>query len=116
MAGDLSHRDDVHRLADAAGAIDILVNNAGLQHVSPIEDFDEAKWDLLLGVMLTAPFVLTKRLLPGMYERGWGRVINIASVHGLIASPYKSAYVSAKHGIVGFTKTIAWEAARAART
>ena len=111
VGADLSRREDVHRLAAEAGAVDILVNNAGLQHVSPVQDFDEAKWDLIVAVMLTAPFLLTKRLIGGMYERGWGRVINIASVHGLVASPFKAAYVSAKHGLVGMTKTVAWEAA-----
>jgi 3-hydroxybutyrate dehydrogenase len=111
VAADLSVRGDVHRLADEVGDVDILVNNAGLQHVSPVEEFDEERWALLLDVMLTAPFVLIRRLLPGMYERGWGRVINIASVHGIVASPYKAAYVSAKHGIVGLTKTVALEAA-----
>ncbi|HEV3233125.1 MAG TPA: 3-hydroxybutyrate dehydrogenase [Candidatus Dormibacteraeota bacterium] len=110
VGADLSQRSDVHRLADEAGEVDIVVNNAGLQHVSPIEDFDEAKWDLIRSVMLDAPFVLIKRLLPGMYARGHGRIINIASVHGLIASPYKAAYVAAKHGVVGLTKTVALEA------
>jgi 3-hydroxybutyrate dehydrogenase len=107
---DLSSRDAVHRLAAGAGDVDILVNNAGLQHVSPVEDFDEAQWDRILAVMLTAPFLLTRALLPGMYARGWGRVVNIASVHGLVASPFKAAYVSAKHGLVGFTKTVGLEA------
>ncbi|MDB4929170.1 MAG: D-beta-hydroxybutyrate dehydrogenase [Myxococcaceae bacterium] len=111
IAADLSRRDDVKRLAREAGAVDLLVNNAGLQSVSPVEDFDEAKWDLLVAVMLTAPFLLIKALIPGMYERGWGRVLNVGSVHSLIASPYKSAYVSAKHGLVGLTKTVALEAA-----
>ena len=110
VAADLSQSDDVHRLADEAGDIDILVNNAGLQHVSPIEDFDEAKWDLLQAVMLRAPFLLIKRLLPGMYARGQGRIVNVASVHGLVASPFKAAYVAAKHGVVGLTKTVALEA------
>ena len=89
----------------------VLVNNAGFQHVDPIEEFDEAVWDRMLAVMHTAPFLLTQRLIPGMYERGWGRIINIASVHGLVASPYKAAYVSAKHGMLGLTKTVALEAA-----
>jgi len=111
VAADLSVRADVHRLADEVGDVDILVNNAGLQHVSPVEDFDEQKWALLLEVMLTSPFVLIRRLLPAMYRRRWGRVINIASVHGLVASPYKAAYIAAKHGIVGLTKTVALEAA-----
>jgi 3-hydroxybutyrate dehydrogenase len=111
-AADLSDHLQVHGLAEAAGDVDILVNNAGLQHVSPVEDFDEGRWDEIIAVMLTAPFLLTKGLLPGMYERGWGRVINIASVHGLVASPFKSAYVAAKHGLIGFTKTVALEAAQ----
>ncbi|MHB8509871.1 MAG: 3-hydroxybutyrate dehydrogenase [Candidatus Dormibacteria bacterium] len=111
IPADLSDRAQVHALADQAGAVDILVNNAGLQSVSPLQDFDEARWDLILAVMLTAPFLLSKRLLPHMYASGYGRVINIASVHGLIASPYKAAYVSAKHGLVGLTRTIALEAA-----
>lgn len=110
LPADLSVRQNVHRLASEADEVDILVNNAGLQHVSPIESFDEAQWDLILAVMLTAPFLLTKLLIGGMYERGWGQVINIASVHGLVASPYKSASVSAKHGLVGLTKTVALEA------
>jgi len=110
IAADLSQKQAVDALAQAAGHVDVLVNNAGLQHVSPIESFDPAKWDLLLQVMLTAPFMLIRGLLPGMYERKWGRIINVASVHGLIASPFKSAYVAAKHGILGLTKTVALEA------
>jgi 3-hydroxybutyrate dehydrogenase len=110
VAADLSQKAAVEALARAAGPVDVLVNNAGLQHVSPVESFDPAKWDLLLQVMLTAPFLLIRASLPGMYERRWGRIINVASVHGLIASPYKSAYVSAKHGILGLTKTVALEA------
>ena len=111
IAADLSSRDDVHRLAREAEGIDILVNNAGLQHVSPVDEFDEAKWDKLLMIMLTSPFLLIRALIPTMYDRGWGRVLNIGSVHSLVASAYKSAYVSAKHGIVGLTKTVALEAA-----
>ncbi len=111
LAADLSVRSEVHSLAARSGPIDVLVNNAGLQHVSPIEDFDEARFDLLQAVMLAAPFMLIRALIPGMYERGWGRVINISSVHGLVASPYKSAYVAAKHGVIGITKAIALEAA-----
>ena len=110
IAADLSVRAAVDALAISAGQIDVLVNNAGLQHVSPIESFDPAKWDQLLQVMLTAPFTLIRGLLPGMYARNWGRIINVASVHGLIASPFKSAYVSAKHGLLGLTKTVALEA------
>ena len=115
VAADLSKRDEVKRLAREAGSVDLLVNNAGLQSVSPIEDFDEAKWDLLVAVMLTAPFLLLKAMLPGMYERDWGRVLNVGSVHSLVASPFKSAYVSAKHGLVGLTKTAALEAAARSR-
>lgn len=111
IAADLSLREDVKRLAAEAGAVDILVNNAGLQHVSPIEEFDEAKWDRLLAIMLTAPFLLLRALLPAMYAKKWGRVLNVGSVHSLIASPYKAAYVSAKHGLFGLTKTAALEAA-----
>ena len=108
---DLSKRDEVHRLAREAGEVDILVNNAGFQHVSPIEDFDEARWESMVAVMLNAPFLLIKDLIPGMYRRGWGRIINIASVHGLVASAFKAGYVSAKHGLLGLTKTVALEAA-----
>lgn len=110
IGADLSVREDVHRLAREAGPVDILVNNAGLQRVSPIEEFEEEAWDRLLAIMLTAPFLLIRDLIPGMYERGWGRIVNVASVHGLVASPYKAAYVSAKHGILGLTKTVALEA------
>ena len=111
IAADLTNREDVHRLAREAGAIDILVNNAGFQHVSPIEEFDEAKWDSMIALMLSAPFVLIKMLVPGMYRRSWGRIVNIDSVHGLVASAFKAGYVSAKHGLLGLTKTVALEAA-----
>jgi len=111
ITADLSLRASARTLADEAGAIDILVNNAGLQHVSPVDELDESMWDKLLAVMLTSPFALIRALIPGMYARGWGRILNIGSVHSLIASPYKSAYVSAKHGLIGLTKTVALEAA-----
>jgi 3-hydroxybutyrate dehydrogenase len=111
IAADLSDRGDVARLVRETGPVQILVNNAGLQHVSPLDEFPEESWDLLLAVMLTAPFLLTKAFLPAMFEARWGRVLNIASVHGLVASPYKAAYVSAKHGLIGLTKTVALEAA-----
>ena len=111
IAADLSDPAQVERLARDVGPIDILVNNAGLQHVNPVESFELEKWDRLLAVMLTAPFLLIRALLPAMYERGWGRIVNVASVHGLVASPYKVAYVSAKHGLLGLTKTVALEAA-----
>jgi 3-hydroxybutyrate dehydrogenase len=114
LQADLTNVETVRRLAEQALAatehVDILVNNAGFQHIAPVEEFPEETWSRMLQVMLTAPFQLTKYLLPGMKERGWGRVINIASIHGLVASPYKSAYISAKHGLLGLTKTVALEA------
>ena len=91
--------------------VDILVNNAGLQHVAPVEDFPVDRWEHIVKTMLFGAFYLTRAAIPHMYASGWGRIVNIASVHGLVASPYKSAYVSAKHGLLGFTKTIALEAA-----
>jgi len=93
------------------GAVDILVNNAGLQHVAPVEEFPVETWERLVRIMLFGAFYLTRAALPHMYRKGWGRIVNIASVHGLVASPYKSAYVAAKHGLVGFTKAVALEAA-----
>ena len=90
---------------------DILVNSAGVQHVAPIEEFDPDRFGLIVRLMLEAPFRLTRGLLPGMYERGWGRVVHVSSVHGHRASPYKSAYVAAKHGLEGLSKVIALEAA-----
>jgi 3-hydroxybutyrate dehydrogenase len=88
---------------------DVLVNNAGLQHVAPVQEFPPERFALLLRVMLEAPFRLVRAALPGMYERGWGRIVNISSVHGLRASPFKSAYVAAKHGLEGLSKVIALE-------
>ncbi len=88
---------------------DIVVNNAGLQHVAAIEEFPPERFSMMLRVMLEAPFRLVRKALPGMYEKGWGRIINVSSVHGLRASPYKSAYVSAKHGLEGLSKVIAQE-------
>ena len=98
--------------ADELGAPDILVNNAGIQHVAPVEDFPTAKWDALLAVNLSAVFHTTRLALPAMKAKGWGRIVNTASAHSLVASPNKSAYVAAKHGVAGFTKTVALEAAR----
>lgn len=95
----------------AFGRLDILVNNAGLQFIAPVQEFPEEQWDLLVGVMLTGTFLCTKHSLSHMMANRWGRVINISSIHGLVASPFKSAYVSAKHGIVGFTRTLALEVA-----
>lgn len=97
------------RLRDELGDIDILVNNAGVQHVSPIEDFDPVQFRRIVTLMLEVPFLLIRAALPGMYERGFGRVINVSSVHGLRASPYKSAYVAAKHGLEGLSKATALE-------
>jgi 3-hydroxybutyrate dehydrogenase len=104
ITADLAVPGQVERMAREAGPVDVLVNNAGLQHVNPIESFEVEKWDQLLAVMLTAPFLLTRALIPGMYERGWGRIVNVASVHGLVASPYKAAYVAAKHGLLGLIR------------
>lgn len=105
---DLTDRD---ALAALRLDTDILVNNAGVQHVSPIEDFDPARFSLLLQLMLEAPFLLTRAVLPRMYERGFGRIINMSSVHGLRASPFKAAYVAAKHGLEGLSKVTALEGA-----
>lgn len=113
IQADLSRREDNQQLIQATidryGSVDVLVNNAGFQHVCPIEEFDEDIWETMLAVMLTSPFLLTKYVWPGMKQRGWGRIINIASVHGVVASPFKSAYISAKHGLLGLTKTAALE-------
>ena len=100
------------RTADELGPVDILVNNAGVQHVSPVESFPVDKWDWLLAINLTAVFHTTRLALPAMKAKGWGRIINTASAHSLVASPNKSAYVAAKHGVAGFTKTVALEAAK----
>jgi 3-hydroxybutyrate dehydrogenase len=102
----------VSRCAAELGAPDILVNNAGIQHVSPVEDFPPAKWDAIIAINLSAVFHTTRLCLGAMRAKGWGRIINTASAHSLVASPNKSAYVAAKHGVAGFTKTIALEAAR----
>ena len=111
---DVTSRGDCRALIERAsqewGGVDILVNNAGVQHVAPVEDFPEDRWEQLIRIMLIAPFLLTRYALPSLYARGWGRILNIASIHGLVASPYKSAYVSAKHGVLGLTKTVALEA------
>lgn len=104
-------RDLIAAAEKAFGQIDILVNNAGIQHVSPIEDFPEEKWDAIISINLSSAFHTTKAVLAGMKERKFGRIINVASAHGLVASPFKSAYVAAKHGIVGLTKTVALEGA-----
>ncbi|HYG07163.1 MAG TPA: 3-hydroxybutyrate dehydrogenase [Stenotrophomonas sp.] len=98
-------------LAGLSRGPDVLVNNAGLQHVAPLEAFPMERWELLVEVMLTGVARLTRAVLPGMRERGFGRIVNIGSIHSLVASPYKSAYVAAKHGLVGFAKVVALETA-----
>lgn len=114
LALDVTKDASVDALATALSRpVDVLVNNAGLQHVSPLEEFPIAKWDLLVQVMLTGVARLTRALLPGMRERNFGRIVNIGSVHSIVASKYKSAYVSAKHGLVGFSKVMALETADA---
>ena len=113
IQADLSDMEETRalcrRAVEAEGRVDILVNNAGLQHMAPVDEFPEETWAKLVQIMLVAPFQTTKHLLPGMKERGWGRIINMSSIHGLVASPYKSAYVSAKHGLIGLTRTVALE-------
>jgi 3-hydroxybutyrate dehydrogenase len=114
-AADLSRAADtemlIRRAESAFGKVDILVNNAGIQHVAPIEEFPVAKWDAILALNLSAVFHATRAAFGGMKARRFGRIINIASAHGLVASPFKSAYVAAKHGVVGLTKTVALEGA-----
>ena len=112
LALDVTSDDSVAAaLQQVSRPIDVLVNNAGLQHVAPLEEFPIAKWDFLMQVMLVGVERLTRALLPGMRERGFGRVVNIGSIHSLVASPYKSAYVAAKHGLLGFSKVLALETA-----
>ena len=114
-AADLTRPEAIEAMmseaADALGPIDILVNNAGMQHVAPVDEFPPEKWDLIIALNLSAAFHTTRLALPAMKEKGWGRIINTASAHSLVASPNKSAYVAAKHGIAGLTKTVALEAA-----
>jgi 3-hydroxybutyrate dehydrogenase len=112
---DMSKPADVRDMVASAqktfGGVDILVNNAGIQHVAPVEQFPEDKWDAIIAINLSSAFHATKAALPGMRARKWGRIINVASAHGLVASAEKSAYVAAKHGIIGLTKTVALETA-----
>jgi 3-hydroxybutyrate dehydrogenase len=112
---DMSRPEAINRMIDAAaahfGRINILVNNAGIQHVAPIEEFPPAKWDAILAINLSAAFHTTRAVFAGMKERGWGRIVNVASAHALVASPFKSAYVAAKHGVLGLTKVTALEGA-----
>jgi 3-hydroxybutyrate dehydrogenase len=115
VAGELGGTPVTADLTDPAGldglelAADVLVNNAGFQHVAPVEEFPPERFAAMLALMVEAPFRLARAVLPGMYERGWGRVVNISSVHGLRASPYKSGYVAAKHGLEGLSKVLALE-------
>ncbi len=111
IQADMSKGDQCRALIEKAGACDILVNNAGIQHVAPIDEFPVAKWDAIIAINLTSSFHTTAAALPGMRAKKWGRIINIASAHGLRASPFKSAYISAKHGLVGMSKTVALETA-----
>jgi 3-hydroxybutyrate dehydrogenase len=111
IKADMSKGDECRALVEKAGGCDILVNNAGIQFVSPIEEFPVEKWNAIIAINLSSSFHTIAAALPGMREKGWGRIVNIASAHGLTASPFKSAYIAAKHGIVGLTKTVALEAA-----
>ncbi|MBH1943764.1 3-hydroxybutyrate dehydrogenase [Erythrobacter sp. YJ-T3-07] len=108
---DLTDVAAIEAMMEQAGGVDILVNNAGMQHVSPVEEFPVDKWDKIIALNLSAAFHTIRLAVPHMKERGWGRIINTASAHSLVASPYKSAYVAAKHGIAGLTKTVALELA-----
>ena len=112
---DLTKVDQIEAMmkdaADAFGGVDILINNAGMQHVAPVEEFPLDKWDLIIALNLNAAFHTTRLAVPYMKDRKWGRIIQTASAHSLVASPYKSAYVTAKHGLAGFTKTVALEVA-----
>ncbi len=113
VASDLGTREGCRKLVDQAlkayGTVHVLVNNAGYQHVAPIEDFPEDQWERMLALMLTAPFLLTRYCWPAMKKQQWGRVVNIASIHALVASPFKAGYISAKHGLIGLTRTAALE-------
>jgi 3-hydroxybutyrate dehydrogenase len=111
MSNPLAIREMIETILQSAGRIDILVNNAGIQHVAPLQDFPPEKWDAILAINLSSAFHTTRLALPTMFQNKWGRIINIASAHGLVASPFKAAYVAAKHGIVGLTKVTALETA-----
>ena len=113
IAADLTKRQGCRQLVDETlrrhGSVHILVNNAGYQHVSPLEEFPEDQWERMIALMLTAPFLLTRYCWPAMKRQKWGRIVNIGSIHSLVASPFKGAYIAAKHGLVGLTKTAALE-------
>jgi len=119
-SADMSRPAEIRALIESAeselGPIDILVNNAGIQHVAPVEEFPDDKWDAIIAINLSAAFHAVKAALPGMKRRGWGRIINIASAHGLVASGEKAGYVAAKHGLVGLTKVVAIETANSGVT
>ncbi|RVT83999.1 3-hydroxybutyrate dehydrogenase [Rhodobacteraceae bacterium CCMM004] len=111
IQADMSSADAARALIETAGRCDILVNNAGIQHVAPVDQFPPEKWDAILAINLSSAFHTAAVALPMMRQAGWGRIVNVASAHGLTASPYKSAYIAAKHGVVGLTKTVALETA-----
>jgi 3-hydroxybutyrate dehydrogenase len=113
IKADMADGEACRALIETAGRCDILVNNAGIQHVAPVEEFPASKWDAIIAINLASAFHTTAAAIPKMRSAGWGRIVNIASAHGLTASPYKAAYVAAKHGMVGLTKTVALETARA---
>ena len=117
---DMSKPEQIKNMVDAAraafGSVYIVVNNAGIQKVAPVEEFPPDKWDAILAINLSSAFHTTRAAVPGMKQQRWGRIINVASAHGLVASPFKSAYVAAKHGMVGFTKAVALELAEAGIT
>jgi 3-hydroxybutyrate dehydrogenase len=114
-AADMSRPAEIHTMVVEAakifGSVDILVNNAGIQYVAPVDEFPPEKWDAIIAINLNSAFHTIRAALPGMKANGWGRIVNVASAHGLVASPFKSAYIAAKHGLVGLTKTVALETA-----
>lgn len=116
VPADLSKSDEARKLVDdavkVAGKVDILINDAGIQHTAPVESFPQEMWDKIMAIMLTAPFAAISQVLPVMRKNGWGRIVNISSAHGLVASTHKAAYVSAKHGLLGLTKVVALETAK----
>ena len=115
-AADMTRPETIRAMVEKAvarfGAVDILVNNAGIQHVAPVDEFPPEKWDAIIAINLSSAFHTTRAALPAMKKKGWGRIVNIASAHALVASPFKAAYVAAKHGIAGLTKTVALEVAQ----
>ena len=116
IKADMSKGEECRALIETAGGCDILVNNAGIQHVCPIDEFPVEKWDAIIAINMNSSFHTMAAALPHMRKRGWGRIVNIASAHGLTASPYKAAYIAAKHGVVGMSKTVALETAEEAIT